>query len=217
MLYPDAKLILFSRAPEAGKVKTRLIPALGKQGAAELQQRMSRHIIDQVFQAQFSHIEIQCQPDSKHPFFLHLLTDYCVELNPQKGEDLGKKMAHAMQQALLQYKYVIIIGTDAPVLNNSYMEQAFQKLQSGIDIVLGPAEDGGYVLIGLSRFEADIFNGIDWSTERVLQQTRERIQQANMSYHELSTLWDVDRPADLARIQNNDSLSYLLHNLELKQ
>lgn len=215
MLYPDGKLILFAKAPEAGNVKTRLIPSLGKQGAAELQRRMAHHIIDQVFKAPFAHIELQCYPDSRHPFFVDLLNDYCIELKPQQGSDLGQKMAHAFQQALTHHKYAVIIGTDAPGISNQYLEQAFIKLQSGIDVVLGPAEDGGYVLIGLSRFEADIFNGIEWSTASVLEQTRQRIMQANISCHELATLWDVDVAQDLNRLQSVDSLSYLLSNLEV--
>lgn len=215
MLHSDGKLILFARAPDAGSVKTRLIPILGEQGAAELQKRMTRHIIDQIFN-NYDNIELQCSPDSKHSFFISLLDNYCIELNPQQGHDLGQKMSRTLERALTQYKYAVIIGTDAPVLSNHYIEQAFQALKSGIDVVLGPAEDGGYVLIGLSHFDADIFIDIDWCTSRVLEQTREQIRKANMSYHELTTLWDVDRPADLARIQNNNSLSYLLHNLELK-
>lgn len=215
MLYPDAKLILFSRAPEAGKVKTRLIPALGKQGAAELQQRMSRHIIDLVFQAQFTNIEIQCQPDSKHDFFTHLLNDYCVELNAQNGDDLGQKMAHAMQQALSQHNYAIIIGTDAPALSKEYIRQAFEQLRSGIDVVLGPAEDGGYVLIGCSSFKAEIFKNISWSTEHVYKQTLKRIIDCDMTYHELDMQWDVDRPQDLYRLKNDPALSFLLNDLEI--
>lgn len=217
MLYPDGKLILFAKAPEMGKVKTRLIPSLGQQGAAELQRRMTRHIIDQVFAAPFTNIELQCSPHSRHQFFINLLDDYCIELKPQQGDHLGQKMARAMQQALKQYKYAVIIGTDAPRINNQYIEQAFKKLQSGIDVVIGPAEDGGFVLIGLSRFEAHIFNDIEWGTDLVLQQTLERIQQANMSYHELATLWDVDLAEDLVRLQSKDSLSYLLRDLEVKR
>lgn len=214
MLFPDAKLILFTKAPVPGQAKTRLIPALGDEGAAELQRRMTRHTVDMVFSAAFTNVELQAFPNTQDASFLALLDDYCIELNAQQGNDLGDRMAHAFEQALAVYDYAIIIGTDAPALDAKIIEQAFTQLAAGVDVVLAPAEDGGYALVGLSKPNQQIFTDIDWGTDRVYQQTLQRIQQAQLSLAELPLLWDVDRPEDLTRLREHPQLCKLLDCLD---
>ena len=214
MLFPDAKLILFTKAPVPGQAKTRLIPALGDEGAAELQRRMTRHTVDMVFSAAFTNVELQAFPNTQDASFLALLDDYCIELNAQQGNDLGDRMAHAFEQALAVYDYAIIIGTDAPALDADIVKQAIEQLASGVDVVMCPAEDGGYALVGLSKPNQQIFTDIDWGTDRVYQQTLQRIQQAQLSLAELPLLWDVDRPEDLARLREHSQLCKLLNDLD---
>ena len=208
----EFKLIIFAKAPVPGKTKTRLVPALGEIGAAELHQRMIQHTSKMAFDAGFANIEIRCHPDSTHPVFLEILDRHCVELNRQSGDDLGERMANALEAALCEHPYAIVIGTDAPVVDSGYISNAIEQLQSGHEIVLGPAEDGGYVLIGLSRFNRKIFSKIDWGTNRVLEQTLEKIKAEGMTVFQLPVLWDVDTPKDLDKIKNSPALSYLLQN-----
>ena len=216
MKHPDVKLIIFSKAPDAGKVKTRLIPALGTLGATQLHQRMSQHIIDRMQQTQLCDLELQCHPDSKHPFFVNLLNHYCIELNKQHGDDLGQRMSSAINAALVNYKYAIIIGTDAPAIDEAYIAGAIDHLKSGIDLVLGPAEDGGYVLIGLSKPAPGLFAGVDWGTQNVLKQSIEKARQAKLSIKQLDTRWDIDIADDLQQLSQNSGLAHLLNDLEIK-
>jgi len=217
MQYPGGKLIIFARAPEPGQVKTRLVPALGRQGAADLYRRMAQSIINSMLDAQLCDVAIECLPDSRHGFFMDLLNTRCVELNRQTGNDLGERMAGALQTALHQYQHAIIIGTDAPCLQPAYIQVAMEKLVSGIDVVIGPAEDGGYVLIGMSQLQPELFTDIDWGTDQVLRQTLDKTEQLGLSVHLLPALWDVDVPDDLHRIEQDPKLKSLLNELEYKR
>jgi rSAM/selenodomain-associated transferase 1 len=214
MLFPQARLIIFCRAPVAGQSKTRLIPALGEQGAAELHRRMSQHVIHMALQSNLAEVELQCYPDSRHPFFMQLLEQQCIELNKQQGNDLGERMAHALQNALAHHPFAMIIGTDAPAIDADYLCEACEQLAAGTEVVLGPAEDGGYVMIGLSRFEPALFSGIDWGSEKVYAQTLKRVAQSGMSLHEMDYRWDVDNPSDLVKIQQTAGFSCLLDKLD---
>jgi glycosyltransferase A (GT-A) superfamily protein (DUF2064 family) len=111
-------------------------------------------------------------------------------------------MAHAMQQSINKNSNAVLIGTDSPPLDSNYLIKAFQALRSGADAVIGPAEDGGYILIGLSSFDPEIFKGINWGSEKVHSQTISNLKQLDFNYVELETLWDVDRPEDLARLED---------------
>jgi len=216
MQYPGGKLIIFARAPEPGQVKTRLIPALGQQGAADFYRRMAQSIINSMLDAQLCDVAVECLPDSRHGFFMDLLNSRCVELNRQTGSDLGERMAGALRTALGQYQHAIIIGTDAPCLQPAYIQAAMEKLVSDVDVVIGPAEDGGYVLIGMSQLQPELFTNIDWGTDQVLQQTLEKAEQLGLSVYQLSPLWDVDMPDDLHRIEQDPKLKSLLNELEYK-
>jgi len=216
MQYPGGKLIIFARAPEPGQVKTRLIPALGQQGAADFYRRMAQSIINSMLDAQLCDVAVECLPDSRHGFFMDLLNSRCVELNRQTGSDLGERMAGALRTALGQYQHAIIIGTDAPCLQPAYIQAAMEKLVSGVDVVIGPAEDGGYVLIGMSQLQPGLFTDIDWGTDQVLSQTLEKAEQLGLSVYQLPTLWDVDMPDDLHRVEQDPKLKSLLNELEYK-
>lgn len=213
MKHPDAKLIIFARAPIPGDVKTRLIPALGENGAAQFYARMAQYVIDRMLDSHLCDLSIDCMPDSSHPFFLDILDRRCVELNKQTGDDLGERMGHALRNALDRYGYAILIGTDAPCLTPDSVEQAIEALKAGADLVTSPARDGGYVLIGMKRFHGEVLEDIDWSTPRVLQQTLEKARRLNLSVHQLPVSWDVDTPEDLDTIRRDDRLAFLLESM----
>ena len=194
--YPDACLQIFARAPVPGAVKTRLIPVLGADGAAGLQTKLLQRTLAMATQSELAPVQLWCAPDCDHAAFRDCPG---VSRYVQQGADLGERMHHALIAGLETARRVILIGTDCPGLDGGYLCQAIERLAAH-DVVLGPAEDGGYVLIGWRR-PVDLFTGIDWGSERVLDQTRARLRAAGASWHELPMLWDVDRPADVARLE----------------
>ena len=131
-------------------------------------------------------------------FFLECENNFPVSLSNQQGDDLGERMAFSLSVALQTHDKVIIIGTDCPALEHDYIEQAIYNLDK-VDAVIGPAEDGGYVLLGLRKFSAELFNGFNWGSDTVLDQTREVLNNLNWSFTELAIMHDIDRPEDLYR------------------
>lgn len=201
MKFPDARLLVFARAPVPGRVKTRLLPAIGGYRAAVLQWQLGEHILRLATEAKLCPIELWCDPDTRHPFFVHCRRKFGVSLQAQQGADLGRRMYGALRRALRQAKSVVIIGTDCPSLTIKDLQEAFVALAMGTDVILGPAEDGGYVLIGARRNSRRLFSGIAWGTSQVLQQTRDRLRMLNWQGRELVLRWDVDRPHDLKRME----------------
>ncbi len=199
MHYPDARILIFAKAPEPGEVKTRLIPALGAVAAAELYRRLLLTTVARVTAAALCPVQCWCAPEPPHPFFEHLGARYGVSLYAQTGTDLGERMQRAAQSALEQARSVLLIGGDCPELGERHLRQALAWLSAGEDAVVGPAEDGGYVLLGLKRTDDLLFSAIPWGTEEVLGLTRQRLRVLGWRWRELETLWDLDRPSDLKR------------------
>ena len=198
----DAALIVFAKAPVPGAAKTRLIPALGAAGAAALHARLVRHCL-RVARPLFEEITLWCAPDAAHPFFAECAAEFGVPLRAQDGVDLGARMAHALHTTLAQMPRALLIGTDCPVLNAPTFAEAVDALHAN-DGVFVPVEDGGYALVGARATALPLalwFAGVAWSTASVMQTTRERLTDQGQTWHECAALWDVDEPADLARLQ----------------
>ncbi|MBD2613389.1 MAG: glycosyltransferase [Nostoc sp. GBBB01] len=193
------RLIIFTRYPEPGKTKTRLIPVLGSVGAANLQRQMTEHTILQVKQLQKAidiSVEIWFSDGDLQLMQKWLGSDLVYQ--PQGEGDLGLRMARSLLQAFQSgAEKAIIIGTDCPGLNAEILATAFDKLRT-FDLVLGPALDGGYYLIGLRQLIPELFANIEWGTANVFQKTVEIAQKVNLSYVNLVSLADVDRPEDLS-------------------
>lgn len=196
--YPDARILIFSKAPVAGKAKTRLIPQLGEQGAAEFSARLTRYAVEQAVDSQLSPVELYCDGPLDHPLFCELHERHGINLKSQQGEDLGERMAHALAEGFANSQPLVLIGSDCPAITHDYLEQAMLALTSTTSCVLGPAKDGGYVLVGQSILNTEMFDNVDWGTSIVLQQTRQRLHAAGVVWAELDTLWDVDRAEDIA-------------------
>jgi len=194
------RILLLAKAPEPGRAKTRLIPALGEAGAAELQARLIRHALQRLRRPGLPETELWCAPDSGHPVFRELAGQYSVGLRDQVGADLGERMLFAVRDGLARADSVILLGTDSPELTPDRILRAAEILAAGGDAVLGPAEDGGYVLLGLSRAHERLFRDMPWGTERVLEETRRRMSELGLSRQELPPCADLDRPEDLARL-----------------
>lgn len=200
MQFPSAKILIFAKAPIAGLAKTRLIPALGAQGAAQLYAKLLQSTVEKMADDRLCPIECWCAPDCSHELFLSFEQQFDLTLHRQQKGDLGERMAQATRQALLASEYVVLIGGDVPDLTPQYLKQALNGLSEGADAVLGPAEDGGYVLLAIRQYEPLLFSDIPWSSDQVLAITRERLKQLGWNWLELQLLWDVDRPEDLLRL-----------------
>jgi rSAM/selenodomain-associated transferase 1 len=193
--------LVFAKAPESGAAKTRLIPLLGAKGAARLQARLTRRAVSIALAANIGSVELWCSPDVGHPFFAALAAELGLTLNSQCDGDLGEKMLHAATPSLAMDCHALLLGTDCPLLTPAHLRQAAAVLNQGKDAVLIPAEDGGYVLLGLTKVAQELFRGIDWGTGRVLAQTRERLDNLGFCFSELEPLPDLDRPEDCLNLR----------------
>ena len=134
-----------------------------------------------------------------HDYWSQLVDNYGLEIFQQRGGDLGERMLNAAKDALQRSSSVVIIGTDCPYLSPDYIHAAFAALQTS-DAVLGPAEDGGYVLIGLKRALEAVFSAVNWGSETVLAQTQNNLRCLGLSWKALGVLSDIDRPDDVQRL-----------------
>ncbi|MGH8710026.1 MAG: TIGR04282 family arsenosugar biosynthesis glycosyltransferase [Burkholderiales bacterium] len=194
------KLLVFAKAPVAGQVKTRLIPLLGAEGAAGLHEQLTRHALATALAARIGAVELWGAPSPRHAFFKRCAQEFGISLHAQSTGDLGERMFHAFEKTLRSKKYAVITGSDCPTLTVEDLQQAAEALKAGNDAVFCPAEDGGYVLIGLSLCSPLLFQDVVWSSPLVLQQTRVNLRKLNWRWRELDTLWDVDRPEDYHRL-----------------
>lgn len=188
-----------AKAPVAGLAKTRLIPALGAEGAAALAARMLAHAVGEALAARVGPVTLCGAPDVSHPAFTALAKDPHLALRPQGEGDLGARMLRALQRALASHDRAVLIGTDAPELDAAVLHAATDALATH-DAVFAPAHDGGYALIGLRRAEPRVFDAMPWSTAQVMAITRERLREGGLRWHELPALHDIDEPADLVHL-----------------
>ena len=202
----EPALLIFSRAPVPGGAKTRLIPVLGRDGAADLQRSLLINTLQQASVSRFNRLELWCTPDTKHDCFAECRQRYHVILYRQQGSDLGARMHMALQQALKQHTWAVLIGTDCPGLNSALLNKAYQVLDNGSDAVLGPSADGGYYLIGARRVAAELFSRIAWGTDRVADSTRGRLKKLGYEWSELPVLRDIDTPEDLEAWQGRATI-----------
>lgn len=206
-------LIIFTRYPEPGTTKTRLIPALGEVGAANLHKQMTEQTIFQVKELQKIirvSVEVRFTGGNLEKMQNWLGNDLRYE-SQGKG-DLGARMERSLINAFNQKaQQVIIIGTDCPELNSQILTTAFEQLKV-FNLVLGPAIDGGYYLIGLQQPTPELFTNISWGTAQVFAKTVEIAQKLNLSMGYLPTLADIDRPEDLTALSDVMNYSFLSPN-----
>lgn len=190
-------LHMLARAPVAGRVKTRMIPALGAQGACDLQQKLLQRALQ--LPAAGLRERFLWLDDLPTPELQELALGLGWTLVEQPSGDLGERMRRIATLGLAESDAVILIGNDCPAIDGDYLQAACSALHKQT-VVIGPAEDGGYVLLGLRKIDATLFSDMPWGTERVLDMTLQRLQQLDWSPQLLPALWDVDRPEDLARL-----------------
>lgn len=197
--FPNQRILIMAKAPIPGQAKTRLIPTLGEEGAAQLHQQLVQRLLDALIPARIAPLQLWCSPDEKHPLFQDCAQRFPLSLHHQQGDDLGQRLAHALSSALHDADAAMVIGCDIPQLGPAQLSQACQWLEQGSDAVLGPSEDGGYYLLGLRTMAEELFTDIPWGKAQVAEHTRVRLRELEWPWRELETLWDIDRKEDLLR------------------
>ncbi len=186
---------VMAKAPVPGLAKTRLIPDIGAHAAAVLAQRLTERAVETALAAEVGPVTLWCTPDTAHPTFGRLAQHYPVKLCAQPPGDLGARMLACTFDGP-----ALVTGSDCPAVTPSHLQNAALALRDA-DVVLIPAEDGGYVLIGTRTPQPGLFDDMTWSTGTVLAETRQRIAALNLRAVELAPLWDVDTESDLARLE----------------
>lgn len=186
-------LIIFAKAPIAGRVKTRLIPALGAQGAKQLHAQLLEHTASQAALTRCAPLILCTALEHEHPLFCQLAHAYGISLLPQTDGDLGERMHAALAK---QPASALLIGSDAPLLNAAMLDAAATALVD-TDAVFLPAHDGGYALVGVQKSDPRLFQHVDWGSAQVMAQTRVNLKALGWRWSELPAVWDVDRPEDL--------------------
>jgi len=193
-------LVVMAKAPVPGFAKTRLVPALGDEGAARLAARLLDHALQQARASRLGPVTLACAPDTTHPAFAAQAQQGGVLLVPQGEGDLGARMRSQFSHEFDRGAgCVVLIGTDAPGLTAATLRRAARALAS-LDAVFVPAADGGYALIGLRRVMPALFDSMPWSTGAVMALTRDRLRHAAARHAELPEVHDIDEPADLVHL-----------------
>jgi uncharacterized protein len=194
------RVVVMAKAPVPGFAKTRLMPALGAEGAARLAGRLLDHALQAARTAQLGPVTLACAPDITHPAFVAQAASGGVLLVPQGEGDLGARM---QAQFSREFEHgagrVLLMGTDAPALGSTTLQRAAQALDTS-DAVFVPAVDGGYALVGLRRLLPALFDAMPWSTSEVMARTRERLALGGVRHAELPAVHDIDEPADLLHL-----------------
>jgi hypothetical protein len=191
-------LAIMAKAPVPGLAKTRLIPHLGAEGAAALQRWLLQRIVTTALAADVGPVTLWCAPEVDHPEFSACRNRGQIVLRRQADGDLGARMHAAVAGSPAG---VLVVGTDCPVLTPELLRRAAASLDQD-DATVIPAEDGGYVLIGMRHPSRRVFTDIDWGSGKVMGQTRERLSEAGWRWSEFAPLWDVDREEDFRRLSD---------------
>ncbi len=190
------RLVVFARFPQPGRTKTRLIPALGAEGAARLHVHMIRRTMHRAGRLRGVGVELHHDGGSESDWRTMLAAP--AGLRAQSDGDLGARLRNAFDHSFARGDEIVVaVGTDCPFLERRVLNEAFAQLRRH-DMVIGPAVDGGYYLLGLRRGVRSLFEGIDWGSERVFAQTLARAAEAGLDVHQLRLLRDIDTPDDLA-------------------
>jgi rSAM/selenodomain-associated transferase 1 len=196
---PSQLLQIFAKAPVPGEVKTRLAKDIGDvQEACDVYQLLLLNTIKSTASEGWQ-AELWCAPDELHPVLQALGTENSIRLEKQCNGDIGERMLFALKAGLNSTKKVVLLGSDCPVISAEYIEQAFKELDTK-DVVFGPVEDGGYILIACRSLQVNLFKDVQWSCANTLALNIEAVTRCGLSYGLLERLWDLDELKDLERM-----------------
>ncbi|CAH1386362.1 TIGR04282 family arsenosugar biosynthesis glycosyltransferase [Candidatus Nitrotoga sp. M5] len=190
------RIIVFAKAPQPGFAKTRLIPALGAEGAAELAQKMLFNTLFEALAADIGTVELCITPKIDDVAWQDITLPLGIEITDQGKGDLGARLARASERAIENTESVLLIGTDCVEMSAALLRKAAKSMVEH-DAVIHCTADGGYALLGLKHYRAALFSDIPWSTDTVACATILRIGQLGWSLHIGQVLHDVDVPQDL--------------------
>lgn len=208
MKYPDSRIILLTKAPEPGRVKTRLIPALGCDKAAAIYRQFLDQTLATLHGAALAPLAIYCSPSVHHPWFQRVKDQYDVTLCEQHAGDLGQRMDAAISTTLERVESCVLIGGDCPTLQGSDISEALAALAKDCAVVLGPAHDGGYYLLGARRKISPYLENIDWGSASVFAETRQRLDRDGVKWHCLTIRSDIDTIEDYKNFITGKSNPY---------
>lgn len=195
----STRILIFAKAPLPCLAKTRLIPALGAEGAAKLAGKMLYHAMAEALKVDDAQVELCMSPDPDHHAWANVTIPREVLCSAQGEGNLGERLARASKMAIEFHGSILLMGTDCPQLTKEQISAA-QKALEQCTCVLIPASDGGYVLLGFRAFDPSLFQGIAWSTETVAEETRQKIKALGWSLQEFPALSDIDLPEDLSQL-----------------
>ena len=198
---PKSTLLVFTRVPAPGRVKRRLVPALGAAGAAALYRSMVKRTLAVARGSGLSRVILCYYGKAPGPWLRACASNRRIPLRRQQGDDLGTRMHSALSAALAGGGAALLVGCDCPTLTAADLAAAAEKLHQGYDAALGPCTDGGYYLVGLRRPQPRLFHGIPWGGPRVMARTLERCREQGLRYWLAPQRRDLDRPADLRRLR----------------
>lgn len=193
------RIVIMAKAPVAGFAKTRLIPALGAEGAAELAKKMLRHTMTTALASKLGIVEVCAVPAPSDSVWQNLDLPNNISWSSQGEGNLGERMARAAERTVHNGEAIILIGTDCPTIDASTLHEAAESLQQ-YDASLLPTFDGGYAMLGLKKFDSALFDNIPWSTSTVAQKTLKSIQRLGWQAKVLPPLHDIDEPPDLQHL-----------------
>jgi len=199
--YPDFRLIMMARAPVSGKVKSRLARTIGNRRAAGVYRNMLRTQISKLLAAKICPLELHVCAPVQHPLFMAMRRGGVVRVEQQRGNNLGSRMHHAIRSGLQRADAVILIGADVPGISVEQIRQVCTLISGQDELIIMPAEDGGYGLLAMRKVDAGLFRGVHWGSQRVCKQTVKRATQLGISYRLFSSCYDIDFQRDLARLR----------------
>ncbi len=200
--HPKTRIVVFAKSPQPGVAKTRLIPALGAPAAAALAKQMLTHTLEQALAAGLGLVELCMSPSPEDPLWADIAIPDGLACSAQGGGDLGQRMARAVERVCADHgESIVLVGTDCPALTAAELTEAAQQLAHH-DVVMLPASDGGYVLIGMQTPCPEIFADMPWSTSAVAALTLERLMKLGLRVWQGPTLQDIDVPADLVHLDH---------------
>ena len=205
-------VICFCKHPNVGFVKSRLSKETDAQFATNVYQITLEQTLKQICVVD-ADVKLYCYPDSKHKFIKNLARKYSLTLNQQHGDDIGMRMFQALDECLKTAKNVVLIGSDCIQINKDYIQNAFNILEAGYDVVLGPTLDGGYALIGMQCAQKSLFQNINWSTDKVLQQTKKILTNGGWKYSCLPIIRDIDTYADYLYFKEDKLFQHIFDEL----
>jgi rSAM/selenodomain-associated transferase 1 len=192
------RLCIFARAPVLGTVKRRLVPALGEAGALAAYTELLEGTLERCVNPRAYRTELWLSGDPPHSAVDDWCRRFALVVRSQAGADLGERMRVALEDDLGASIRAVLVGADCPDIDRDYVAAAFAALES-CDLVLGPAADGGYGLVGLKRPMPELFRDMAWGSATVCAETLDRARQSGATVHCLPEIYDVDRPADWVR------------------